>query len=41
MFGLSIQARDGASIEELNKAISQMMWMWDANKLIASGLTCS
>jgi len=37
MFGLSIQARDGASIEELNKAISQMMWMWDANKRIASG----
>ena len=32
MFGLSIQARDGASIEDLNKAISQMMWVWDANR---------
>lgn len=32
LFGISIQARDGASLDELNKAITQMMWLWDSNK---------
>ncbi|NIF02492.1 TetR/AcrR family transcriptional regulator [Pantoea sp. Acro-805] len=29
LFGLSIQARDGASIEELLSAITQIMQLWD------------
>ncbi|ERK16378.1 Transcriptional regulator, TetR family [Pantoea sp. AS-PWVM4] len=32
LFGISIQARDGANLDELNKAITQMMWLWDSNK---------
>lgn len=31
LFGLSIQARDGATLEELNSAISLMMRLWDIN----------
>lgn len=31
LFGLSIQARDGATLEELNGAISLMMRLWDTN----------
>ena len=31
LFGLSIQARDGATLEELNSAISLMMRLWDTN----------
>lgn len=32
LFGVSIQARDGASIEELNGSITQVMRLWDANR---------
>ncbi|RPD93194.1 TetR/AcrR family transcriptional regulator [Candidatus Pantoea deserta] len=32
LFGLSIQARDGATTEELNAAVSQIMRLWDASK---------
>lgn len=32
LFGLSIQARDGANIDDLNAAITQMMRMWDSCK---------
>lgn len=31
LFGLSIQARDGATLEELNSVISLMMRLWDTN----------
>ncbi|EFH7886076.1 MULTISPECIES: TetR/AcrR family transcriptional regulator [Enterobacteriaceae] len=31
LFGLSIQARDGATLEEFNSAISLMMRLWDTN----------
>ncbi|PRD14438.1 TetR/AcrR family transcriptional regulator [Pantoea coffeiphila] len=30
LFGLSIQARDGASLDQLNSAITQIMQLWDA-----------
>jgi AcrR family transcriptional regulator len=32
LFGISIQARDGVSIDELNSAITQMMQIWDGNQ---------
>ena len=31
LFGLSIQARDGASLDQLNNAITQIMQLWDAS----------
>lgn len=31
LFGLSIQTRDGATLEELNKSISLIMCLWDIN----------
>lgn len=32
LFGLSIQARDGATAEQLDDAVSQMMRLWDLSK---------
>lgn len=32
LFGNLIQARDGASVDELHNAISQMMLIWDGYK---------
>lgn len=32
LFGLSIQARDGATAGDLNEAITQMMHLWDCSK---------
>ncbi|ROR15132.1 TetR/AcrR family transcriptional regulator [Erwinia sp. JUb26] len=31
LFGISIQARDGASLDRLNSAITQIMQLWDAS----------
>lgn len=33
LFGLSIQARDGAAAEDLNEAVTEMMRLWDLSKV--------